>query len=1420
MKITFSKIVSCLAVAAFIFFSCSCSKKEEKTPGGDPDEEIDVQPGHMAFEAVFSEAFSTKAVLEDLKPVWKEGDKISVFGADGSQYDLSMQSLDGSKAVFEGEAPESGPYAAIYPAGDGLSYQDGKIVAEIPAVQTLAADSNLPDGTLVNVAYAASAESKGKVSLNMLNACSLIDVALEDEGITAAAIFSKDGTPIAGKVSIDPASGEATVIEGVDCITLKPSGETFSSGRAYVSVLPGTYPDLIILYSLKGEVRKGEWSADGSLTLARSGVQPLGEVNELARGYFIANADDLMAWKADKANWNAEGDIITFIGDVDLKDELWEPVTDTYPGSIEGNGHKISHFHVENTTRFAGFFGSNYTKAVNDLVFGSVDGRTYDGTSYIKGACADGSSSDSWTYAGIFTYTTKSANVKNVINFVPITVTASNARKSRVGGIFGWIEGSGMNLEGCENYGEVVVENHPATSAYTTVGGILGGVNGASVVIRNCTNHANVTSKNKACRNVGGIIGMTYSATPSLMLENCVNEGDIKMLYSATQDGSMRVGGIAGAMTSKPENAPFSLKNCINRGNVYSEAVNINFVGGIVGQSEGASLDGCINEGEVAIDQSSHPAVHLQSAGGLAGVAGYGSGYGKNSIVNSENKGKVSVKAASSGHPKAPTSSTVFYGTNAAGILGLACQTEILASNSNSGAVEVENAYEPSSADFPAVSHAGGIVGYDYGTIESFIGNSSTGAVSAKTTKSTSVASQAYAGGVVGRLNLSAMIDGRSKGAVSASAAGGSAYAGSIAGSNDGPGTIVSCVYGGTVNGAAADAANTVGRGNAPLSSSEDGGQGQQGGGEFAVSLTEATFPGTGYTPSTLVVLTGQEAVTVSKQGLDWLSSASIPSEIEAGKTVVLSLVPASGNVYEKREGTLTFKEKTSGTEKSVKLTQKDLYTPVNGFPVKWYTHSQKTYASTDAARRWTNEHVGQAVAYETPYAPETGAGTAYISAVPANGASLRYTVDLSSSSKTICLGNLGEGDCIHFSVPVVSLPAGTDVDFMLTISTANNATPKYWLFEYWDGTQWKGDERYTAKEDGSTKYSFYVYKFSSVNYRTFITSFTLPQAVNNDFVKMRIRAVGNINCNGNAITRTSSALIYLAATTSPWVSCVIAAYPEAPAVKDRTKIMQLGNSNTFVYGSAFYLKQLCRAGGHQTDVRINLKGSNQFQHHLEQLQFSQEVTSEGGYDKAILQDGGYYHGIVGYGSSSIINGRSTTITPEYVEEYTKKMSTEVLKYSPDCDVILENLFSFSYKSLNNWLGFGSYDNFDHYMWIGVQKLAAADTNLDWISPIGHAFRLARNKYGFTSEYNYLNWTDKYHGSRYGMYLKACVDYLILFGDDFGDNIHSDCDLVHENAVKLRAAAKEAVFGSDGDPAFRNNFKRENVVNYHPSFLP
>lgn len=1431
MTIRLHTVCGIMAMLAISFNACS--KKEDADPSGNGQETPAPEPGElgqMQFEAVFSEAFpASRATLDNLAPVWEEGDKINLFGAEGLNRDLILKSIDGGKAVFEGEAEGDGPYAAVYPYSENAAYVDGKIIAEIPASQKLAGSKVAP-GALLNVAYTAKASSKGKASLSFINVCSVIDVALEDNNITSVAIFSKDGSPLAGKVSIDPSTGEATLLEGTDCITLTPEGETFNTGRAYVSVLPGNYDDLVLIYSFKGEVRKAEWIPEGSVALARSKTLQLGEVNELIKGYFIANAADLKAWKADKANWSAEGDVVNIIGDINLNDEAWEPLEDTYPGTLEGNGHKISHFHVDmQNGKFAGFFSKSYAKAVNNLIFGSEDGKTYDGSSYIKLDCR--LTSESWTYAGIFTYTSASANVKGVVNFVPITVASTNAFKSRAGGIFAWIEGGGMNLEDCVNHGSITIGNHPSSAAYVTAGGILGGVNGAAVAIKNCTNYGNVVSNNVNSRNIGGIIGMTYSATPSLQLEGCVNEGEVKIQTPAgtAQAGSMRTGGIGGSIASKSGATPLNVKNCTNRGKVLAEAMHMNFVGGIVGQALGASIDGCVNEGEVAIDHSKNPTTHLQAVGGILGAAGYSSGYGENTLTNNENKGKVTLRAVSSGHTAAPSSKTTFYGSNAGGIVGLSTELSIMASNSNSGEVDAENAFEASNSLYPASICAGGILGYDYAAIGNFLGNVSDATVSAKTTKSTSVPSQAFAGGVAGHLGASILTDGTGGGKVSASTAdaGGTAFAGSIVGRNDG--SIVFCSYGGQVNGAAATAANTVGSGDAPGQASEIGGSGPQNR-EFNVSLTEAGFPGTDYNAKALVVLTGNEAVTVTMQNLDWLSDNGIPSEIEAGKTSVLSLVPASGNVFEKREGYLIFKEKTSGTEKSVKITQGNLYTAVDGFPAKWYIHTSNTYANNDEGRKWAREGIATTTTYDTSSnSPDSGPGFGYISATSAEKGKLVCTPDASSSAHTLCLANVGENDCMNFSVPVVSLPAGTAVDFMLTIANTSNSTPKYWLFEYWDGSSWKGVPRYTAEEDGKTRYSFTLLHLSSYNYTTFIESFNLPYKVENDFVKMRIRAVGPYNCNGAALVRTAGAKVFVVATSSPWVGCVIAAYPDAPAIKDNVKLMQVGNSQTFCYGSAFFLKQLCSAGGHRTDVRIHLKGSMGLKDHLQNVIFSQNIINEGGYDKAVLQDGTYYHAVSGYGDTGIVNGRTITYEIGDYLRYTKDITAVMREKSPSCDIVLENLWSFSYKKLNNWLGFKDakqpdnwtgtaeewnattgWQKMDWYQWKGGTEIATADPNVNWLSPIGKAYTNARDNHGFGATYNYLNWTDNYHGGRYGMYLKACVNYLILFGDPFdnaGNNRHFDCDIPHDIAVELRKAAEEIVFGPNrNDPSVRETF--------------
>ena len=1411
--LSYGKVLAFALYTALAVTAVSCSKKEETTG----EESGVIVPGEivkMQFAASFADTFvESKAALNDLKPVWQEGDGISLFDPEGVARDLTLKSMDGGSAVFEGDAEMSGPYAAVYPRFAEAAYEGGKIIAEIPATQVFGGPGIAKDA-LVSVAYTQKASSAGKAELDFRNVCSIINFALGDN-ITAVTLLSNDGSPIAGKVSIDPASGAATVIDGTDRITLKPSGETFPSGIHYACVLPGEYECLKLIYSFKGELRKGEWEAEGQVSLEKNMAYKLGEIIETQHNYYIGNADELMAWIGDKANWNPEGETVYITGDIDLKDAEWTPLSDSYPGVIEGNGHKISHFHISGTSteKYRGFFNVKYAKTVRNLIFGSVDGKTYDGSSYIKLGYT--SATDAWVYAGIFTYV--SADIIGVTSFVPVTVTSSCNTKTRAGGIGCWIEKNDITIEDCHNYGTVTLENFTATSKTLPTAGILGGIGeGATVLIRNCVNHGDVIAKNINCRAIGGIVGFSYAAHDRISLEDCVNEGEVKMLYSATHGTYFCIGGIMGQALSTAGVNPVFITSCTNRGKVYSEAMHQHYVGGILGQAEGAQVMLCTNEGDVEIDHTAHATTRFQYIGGIVG--GTKSGGDDNIIRNNTNKGNVSMKVASSGHNATPGSSsdTGFYGVNAGGILGFSGDTNILADNINEGSVIAENAFSASNASYPSIVHAGGILGYDMGPVGNFAGNVFKGYVEANTTTSTSVPSQAYAGGQVGHLMLSTILSGSCSGTVKASVAdaGSSVYAGSIAGYNDA--TIASCSFGGSVNGVQASETNTVGGGAAPINTSDNPGGG---GGVFATSTTEINFPGSGFSTSLLTVTTGEEAVDVTKQNLDWLDG-NIPESIDAGASTFITLKPLTANVYDNRSGVLVFKEKTSGKEIKVNVTQNNLYTPVNGYPCRWEIKKDATYASgtvaNEAGRKWINEGVAVSTVVATSNGPSAGAGTGYIHAVPVPGNTLKYSIDISSTTKTLGIGNLGEGDCIHFSVPVVSLPAGTPVDLMLTMNTNNNASPKYWLFEYWDGSSWKQDDGhlFTAKEDGKTKYSFYVYRFASDgNHRTFIGSCTLPQAISNDFIKLRIRAVGDINCNGTKLVRTPGALMYIVAYT--YEGCEINAYPDAPAVKDVTRLMQFGNSQTFYYGSAFYLKQLSRAEGHQTDVRINVKGSQQFEHHLK-LQFSTEIMQEGNWDKAILQDGSYYHAVYGKGENTIV-GRESSIQPDAIFDLTKQITAEFHKYSPSGDVVLESCYSVRNKD-GNYLGFESFPLFDYYMWKGSTSLAHQIHDINWLSPIGMAFAIARNKYGFDAAYNYLNYSDSYHPNRYGAYLKACVDYLILFGEPFGAH-PADCDIPAEQAAKLRNAAQDAVFGFERNTGNRERFHYVNGVSVAPEVV-
>ena len=75
------------------------------------------------------------------------------------------------------------------------------------------------------------------------------------------------------------------------------------------------------------------------------------------------------------------------------------------------------------------------------------------------------------------------------------------------------------------------------------------------------------------------------------------------------------------------------------------------------------------------------------------------------------------------------------------------------------------------------------------------------------------------------------------------------------------------------------------------------------------------------------------------------------------------------------------------------------------------------------------------------------------------------------------------------------------------------------------------------------------------------------------------------------------------------------------------------------------------------------------------------------------------------------------------------------------------------------------------------------------VSPIRDAFRMTN-----VERPDILLFAeDGYHQTAYGSYLKSCVNYLVIFGESFGEN-PSDCGLDPKKAAALRGIAEAVVF--------------------------
>ncbi len=290
--------------------------------------------------------------------------------------------------------------------------------------------------------------------------------------------------------------------------------------------------------------------------------------------------------------------------------------------------------------------------------------------------------------------------------------------------------------------------------------------------------------------------------------------------------------------------------------------------------------------------------------------------------------------------------------------------------------------------------------------------------------------------------------------------------------------------------------------------------------------------------------------------------------------------------------------------------------------------------------------------------------------------------------------------------------------------------------------------------------------------YTTVMQTIRLGKAIDNGELKIRCRAVGSMTASGTVqdINKTGRVLLPKFGFTGSYVQNMGTAEP-----KDTKTVLCLGNSFSYYSNPVWMLKEIAYSQGHNLKIKAHLKGSQHLTNHTT-LSMSLEAINQGGYDYAFIQD--QSQNPANYAKNndaSIMQGCTDLVT-------------KIRAASPSCQLVLEQTWAFPSGTYG---GFDSYENFDNLLAQGTKAMAEA--NSTWISPIGKAFAAARANTSFS-----LYHTDNKHQSEYGAYLKACVNYLVLFGEAFTGTV-PDCGLNAEHAAYLRQIAEQTVLGKEAE---------------------
>ena len=355
----------------------------------------------------------------------------------------------------------------------------------------------------------------------------------------------------------------------------------------------------------------------------------------------------------------------------------------------------------------------------------------------------------------------------------------------------------------------------------------------------------------------------------------------------------------------------------------------------------------------------------------------------------------------------------------------------------------------------------------------------------------------------------------------------------------------------------------------------------------------------------------------------------------------------------------------------------------------------------------------------------------------------------------------------VMLSIPVGYIPKGGIIDFNAVVESSPECS-RYYVTEYKVRDTWYPGDMFMCSGNES---------HPSVIMQTF----RMPEPVK-DILEIRFRATGREKADSSA---RDGIRPRMELAPKGYVGEYIQYFGEG-AAKDTMNVLCIGNSFTYYNMVPFMLKEIAWNEGHLLRVNASLKGGQSFGQHMG-LPLSRFAMSKGKYDFAFLQDQ----------SQAAANFSKDSTEFSYVNADFQRVVTNVVARSPKCKIILEDTWAYQ---AGDFGGFGSLEEFDNLMADGTSRLIrnaemAFPANEFEISPIAKAFAIVRDGDSGIDLYT----EDGKHQSVYGAYLKACVNYLMMFGGKFqsvpvpDSKTSVDCGLPHDKAEYLRHAAEQVM---------------------------